>query len=52
MALVAGPGIGGDTGAQDSLPAELKLVIDKHVKYIQSLDTVRLKCEWFGMFEY
>ena len=38
MSLVSGPGRGGTTG--DGLPDEPKLVIDKHVKYIQSLDTV------------
>lgn len=40
MSLAAGPGRGGGaTNAQ--LPNELTLVIDKHVAYIQSLDTVR-----------
>jgi len=38
MSLVSGPGRGGSTGA--SLPEDLELYIDKHVKYIQSLDTV------------
>lgn len=38
MSLAAGPGRGGSSGAQ--LPDELELVIDKHVAYIQSLDTV------------
>lgn len=36
MSLVA-PGRGGV--ADDQLPDELKLVIDKHVAYIQSLDS-------------
>ena len=40
MSLVAGPGRGG--AADSKLPDELKLVVDKHVAYIQSLDTVRL----------
>ena len=40
MSLAAGPGRGG--GAEKQLPDELKLVVDKHVAYIQSLDTVRL----------
>lgn len=38
MSLVAGPGRGGVADGQ--LPDELKLVVDKHVAYIQSLDTV------------
>ena len=38
MSLAAGPGRGGVTNSQ--LPDELKLVVDKHVAYIQSLDTV------------
>ena len=38
MSLVSGPGRGGQYGR--NFPDELKLVIDKHVKYIQSLDTV------------
>lgn len=37
MSLVSGPGRG-----MASLPAETRLVVDKHVRYIQSLDTVRL----------
>lgn len=37
MSLVSGPGRG-----MASLPAEARLHVDKHVKYIQSLDTVRL----------
>lgn len=39
MSLAAGPGRGGVANSQ--LPDELKLVIEKHVAYIQSLDTVR-----------
>ena len=39
MSLVSVPGRGGaPTG---SAPHEIKLVVDKHVEYIQSLDTVR-----------
>lgn len=38
MSLVSGPGRGGVT----DMPAELRLFVDKHVRYIQSLDTVRL----------
>ena len=38
MSLVAGPGRGG--AADGMLPDELSLVIEKHVAYIQSLDTV------------
>lgn len=37
MSLVSGPGRGGG----QSLPTELTLVVEKHVKYIQTLDTVR-----------
>lgn len=37
MSLVAGPGRGGFS----QLPAELQLCAQKHVDYIQSLDTVR-----------
>lgn len=36
MSLVSGPGRGGSA----QLPGELVLCIGKHVKYIQSLDTV------------
>lgn len=39
MSLVSGPGKGGASAGD--VPDELKLVIDHHVKYIQSLDTVR-----------
>lgn len=39
MSLAAGPGRAG--GAAGQLPDELKLVVEKHVAYIQSLDTVR-----------
>jgi hypothetical protein len=38
MSLVSGPGRG---GASSNLPDELQLTVDAHVKYIQSLDTVR-----------
>lgn len=38
MSLVAGPGRGGVLSA---LPSELQLYAQKHVDYIQSLDTVR-----------
>lgn len=39
MSLVSGPGRGGvSTG---HVPDELKLAVEKHVEYIQSLDTVR-----------
>ena len=41
MSLVAGPGRG---GAMSDLPAELQLYAQKHVDYIQSLDTVRRYC--------
>ena len=39
MSLVSGPGRGGVSSTDR--PNELGLVIDSHVKYIQSLDTVR-----------
>jgi geranylgeranyl transferase type-2 subunit beta len=38
MSLVAGPGRGG----MIAMPAEMQLFVDKHVRYIQSLDSVRL----------
>lgn len=37
MSLVSGPGLG---GGSSQLPDELKLAVEAHVKYIQSLDTV------------
>ena len=37
MSLVSGPGRAGVGG----MPAEMQLFVDKHVRYIQSLDTVR-----------
>ena len=40
MSLVSGPGRGGGSTKGD-LPPELTLVVDRHVKYITSLDTVR-----------
>ena len=39
MSLVSGPGRGG--ASSGDVPDELKLVVEKHVEYIQSLDTVR-----------
>jgi hypothetical protein len=44
MSLVAGPGIGGSLSASETPLEDLRLVVDKHVKYIQTLDTVR-SCE-------
>ncbi|KAK5736671.1 Rab geranylgeranyltransferase [Elasticomyces elasticus] len=44
MSLAAGPGRG--HVAQGQLPEELKLVVDKHVAYIQSLDTRRDELEY------
>jgi geranylgeranyl transferase type-2 subunit beta len=38
MSLVSGPGRG---GASSGLPDEIQLAVEAHVKYIQSLDTVR-----------
>jgi len=40
MSLVSGPGRAGGS-ASTSLPDELQLAIEAHVKYIQSLDSVR-----------
>lgn len=40
MSLVSGPGRAG----VGSMPAEMQLFVDKHVRYIQSLDTVRVIC--------
>lgn len=40
MALVSGPGRGGVPGL-GILPHERTLVVEKHVHYIKSLDTVR-----------
>jgi hypothetical protein len=37
MSLVSGPGRGGMV----KMPDEMRLFVDKHVRYIQSLDTVR-----------
>lgn len=39
MSLVSGPGRGGNSSTP--LPTELQLAIEPHVKYIQSLDSVR-----------
>jgi geranylgeranyl transferase type-2 subunit beta len=44
MALVAGPGRGGGGGP---LPEELHLYIDKHVQYIQTLDTRKDEYEYW-----
>lgn len=38
MSLAAGPGRAG--APHSSLPDELRLVVHKHIAYIQSLDTV------------
>ena len=38
MSLVSGPGRGG--ASTGNVPDELKLVVEKHVEYIKSLDTV------------
>lgn len=51
MSLAAGPGRGGGSGAGGGqLPAELALVAEKHVAYIQSLDTVRLLNDSSSLF--
>ncbi|KAI4132703.1 MAG: hypothetical protein LQ347_002485 [Umbilicaria vellea] len=46
MSLVSGPGRGG-AAANGELPAELKLHIEKHVRYIQSLDTRKDELEYW-----
>ena len=46
MSLVSGPGRGGVSTGQT--PNEIKLVVEKHVEYIQSLDTVRSKGNHLG----
>ena len=38
MSLISGPGRGG--ASIGDVPDELKLVVEKHVEYIKSLDTV------------
>ena len=38
MSLVSGPGRGGASTAH--VPDELRLVVENHVQYIRSLDTV------------
>ena len=40
MSLVSGPGRGG--ASADDLPDQLELVLEKHVQYITSLDSVRV----------
>lgn len=52
MSLVAGPGVGGTTALADHLPTELALVVDRHIKYIQSLDTVRPPSDYLQVEEY
>ena len=44
MSLVSGPGI---APSSSSLPDELRLAIEPHVKYIQSLDTRRDELEYW-----
>ncbi|KAJ9645364.1 Rab geranylgeranyltransferase [Coniosporium apollinis] len=45
MSLVSGPGRGGITEGQ--LPTELRLYVDKHVTYIQSLDKRKDELEYW-----
>ncbi|TKA66373.1 hypothetical protein B0A49_07903 [Cryomyces minteri] len=45
MSLVSGPGRGGSLTGQ--LPGDLRLFVDKHVAYIQSLDTRRDELEYW-----
>jgi geranylgeranyl transferase type-2 subunit beta len=43
MSLVSGPGRGGT-----KLPSELELFVEKHVRYIQTLDSVCLPMNQFA----
>lgn len=43
MSLVSGPGKGGARNSEPGHPTELVLVIEKHVEYIRSLDTVSMR---------
>ncbi|KAF1920009.1 geranylgerany transferase type II beta subunit [Ampelomyces quisqualis] len=43
MSLVSGPGRGG----MGALPGEMRLLVDKHVRYIQSLDTRKDELEYW-----
>ncbi|KAF2810529.1 type II protein geranylgeranyltransferase beta subunit [Mytilinidion resinicola] len=45
MSLVSGPGRGG--GSDSALPQELQLFVDKHVRYIQSLDKRKDELEYW-----
>ncbi|KAI9833457.1 MAG: hypothetical protein M1819_003615 [Sarea resinae] len=45
MSLVSGPGRGGSRPGD--IPAELQLFVDKHVQYIQSLDTRKDELEYW-----
>jgi hypothetical protein len=45
MSLVSGPGRAGTA----DMPAEMRLFVDQHVRYIQSLDTVRLPATVSGV---
>ncbi|KAK3167799.1 hypothetical protein OEA41_004245 [Lepraria neglecta] len=45
MSLVSGPGRGGTSAG--AVPDELKLAVDNHVKYIQSLDTRQDELEYW-----
>ncbi|KAI9751573.1 MAG: hypothetical protein M4579_006008 [Chaenotheca gracillima] len=45
MSLVSGPGPGGS--ATSDLPDELRLYVDQHVRYIQSLDTRKDELEYW-----
>ena len=48
MSLVSGPGRGGGLQTKGINTTELELVVDKHVDYIKSLDTVRIRYEAGG----
>jgi hypothetical protein len=42
MSLVSGPGRGGGAGGAGGALSANELSVQKHVEYIQSLDTVRI----------
>ena len=48
MSLVSGPGRGGSRS--NDLPGELMLHVDKHVEYIQSLDSVWLTASLLSVY--
>jgi geranylgeranyl transferase type-2 subunit beta len=47
MALVSGPGRGGGSNSSTQLPDELQLYVNKHVAYIQTLDSRKDEYEYW-----